>query len=141
MENDKTETPENDKLPIFYDTPLSSVPETEYYDQWGNLKGTPAKTIEENHAENFVKIFIYQYSSINTVINHRQADFYFGFQLRIGKLVRQKQANIADSPCRSIESARIDARNMIIDICKKNRAIKKIFADFTMIGYDQLELF
>ena len=124
-----------------FDGPRVSMPESEFYDTWGNLKGPPEKTIDEYHGENFIKIFIYKYTSISTVAGGREADYHFGFQIKIERLVRQKRANIADPPMRGADEARLAARNMIVDVCKKNRAIKRLFADFTIIRYNQPELF
>jgi len=118
-----------------------SMPESEYYDQWGNLKGPPVKIIDECHGDNFIKIFLYNYTSISTITHNRGADYYFGFQIKLEKLVRQKKANIADRPLRGVEEARQAAQNMIIDLCKRNHAIKRLFADFTVIRYNQPELF
>jgi hypothetical protein len=102
------------------------------YDQWGNIKADPVKIIEETHGENFIKVFIYK--------AHGDS-YFFGFQLKIDKVVRQKRANIADPHHRGPDSARAAARDMIIDICKKNHGIKRLFADFTVIRYNQPELF
>jgi hypothetical protein len=118
-----------------------TMPESDYYDQWGNLKGTPDKTIEEYHGDNFIKIFIYKYQSISAAADGRDNDYFFGFQLKLDKVVRQKRASIADPPLRCIDEARLAAQNMIIDLCRKNKAIKRVFADFTIIRYNQPELF
>jgi hypothetical protein len=101
------------------------------YDTWGNIRLEPVKALDEAHGANFVRVFVYQY----------QGAFYFGFQVKIERLVRQKKANIKDIPHASMDGARAAARKMIIDICKENHAIKKLFADFTVIKYDQPELF
>jgi len=119
----------------------ASMPEYEYYDQWGNLKGPPIKIIDEYHGESFIKIFIYQYLSIASAASGRTDDYFFGFQLKLGQLIRQKRANIADRPMRNIDEARLAARNMIVDICRKSKATKSIFAEFTVIRYNQPELF
>ena len=124
-----------------FNAPQISMSESEHYDQWGNLKGAPIKTIDEYHGESFIKIFIYQYLSIVSAASGRTADYFFGFQLKLGQLIRQKRANIADRPIRSIDEARVAARNMIVDICRKNKATKSIFAEFTIIRYNQPELF
>ena len=105
--------------------------EADQYDQWGNLKITPIKTIEENHAGNFIKIFVYEYNQM----------YYFSFQLKIEKLIRQRLANIDNPPMQSIEKALQAARNIITDICRKNHTTKRIFEYFTKIIYDQPELF
>lgn len=120
---------ENPSLGLFENPPVS-MPESEYYDQWGNLK-TPLKVIEETHGENFIKIFVYQY----------QADYFFGYQIKIDGIIRQKKANIKGLPMRDADEARESARKMIVDICNKKKVTKRIFAEFTIIKYNQPELF
>jgi hypothetical protein len=44
-------------------------------DQWGNLRLEAEKIIEENHGQNFIKIFS-NYSAINYIKNH---EFYGKF--------------------------------------------------------------
>jgi hypothetical protein len=99
--------------------------------QWGNLRLQAETVIEENHGQNFMKIFIYKYND----------KFFYGFQVKIEKLIRQKMANINDPPLRSMEEAGAAAREQIIGICKTGHAIKKAFNNFTVIRYDQPELF
>jgi hypothetical protein len=100
-------------------------------DQWGNLRLEADKVLEENHGKNFIKIFIYKYNN----------QFFYSFQVKIEKLIRQKKANINDPPLRSTEEARAAAREQIIGICKTGHAIKRAFNDFTVIRYNQPELF
>lgn len=114
----------------FFENPPVPLTESEYYDQWGNLK-TPTRVIEETHGENFIKIFVYQY----------QADYFFGYQIKIDGIVRQKKANIASLPMRDADEARESARKMIVDICNQKKVTKRIFAEFTIIRYNQPELF
>jgi hypothetical protein len=131
-----TETEVPPPLGIFVPTATAASPEGEAgageYDQWGNIKTGPVRVMEENHGENFIKIFLYETA---------RGEWFFGFQLKMEKIVRQKRANMADPPHRTAESARLAARNMIVDICRKNHGIKKAFADFTVIRYNQPELF
>ena len=100
------------------DTGLFTAPAAETgggdYDTWGNIRLEPVKTVNEAHGENCIRLFVYQYTGA----------FYFGFQIKIDRLVRQKRANVKDVPHNSIEGARAAARNMIIGICKENHAIK-----------------
>jgi hypothetical protein len=103
----------------------------ESLDQWGNFRLQAEKVIEEIHGQNFIKVFIYRYNE----------QFFYGFQIKIGKLVRQKKANINDPPMQSREAAKEAARKQIIRICKTGHAIKKLFNDFTIIQYNQPELF
>jgi hypothetical protein len=107
------------------------APEGENTDAWGNLRIPPVKTIHEAHGENSITINIYQLD----------AAYYFGFQAVIAKFVRQKKANVKDAPAASIEAAKKSAVDMIVNLCKENHAIKRLFADFTQIQYNQPELF
>jgi hypothetical protein len=108
-----------------------SCPESPDYDAWGNIRLQAEKVIEENHGQNFIKILIYQYNK----------QFFYSFQVKIEKFIRQKRANIGDPPLESTEAARAAAREQIIKICKAGHAIKKAFNDFTVIRYNQPELF
>ena len=116
--------------PVVEPPPESPAPQ---FDQWGNIKMNPAKIIEESHGENFIKIMLYH--------DPRGRGWFFGFQLKIEKVIRQKLANITDPPHKGPDTARLAARDMIIDICRKNHGIKRLFADFTVIRYNQPELF
>jgi hypothetical protein len=111
----------------------ASPPEAENgdCDAWGNIRLDPVKTIEEAHGGNFVKIFIYEY----------RGAYFFGFQIKIEKVIRQKRANVQDLPLKALEAARKAARGMIIRICKENHVIKRLYTDFAVIGYNQPELF
>jgi hypothetical protein len=112
--------------------PQSEAPIPQF-DQWGNIKTEPTNIIEETHGENFVKIMLYKSPGRDAWI--------FGFQLKIARVVRQKLANITDKPHKGPDAARRAARDMIIDVCRKNHGIKRLFADFTVIRYNQPELF
>jgi hypothetical protein len=127
------ETPEAPSLGIFGPGGKigQSCPENQDYDAWGNFRLQAEKVIEENHGQNFIKILIYQYNK----------QYFYGFQIKIEKLIRQKKANIGDPPLGSVEAARAAAREQIIELCKMGHAIKKAFNDFTVIRYNQPELF
>jgi hypothetical protein len=113
--------------------PAAAVETPPACDRWGNIKAKPERTIEENHGKNFIKIFIFQISS----------NFYYGFQFRIEKLVRQKAANIKGQPYETLEAARIAAREELKKIIFKTRSrgLKMLFADFVNLYYNQPELF
>lgn len=95
------------------------------------IKTKPIKIIEENHKKNYVKISIYEISG----------GFYFGYQLKVDRIVRQKCPTMNDTARTSAEEARLAARDEIKDLCGHNRFIREIFEDFTMIKYNQGELF
>ncbi len=99
-------------------------------DKWGNIKKEPGKTIEENHGPNFIKVFIYRAGE----------GFYFGYQLKIKKLILQKQANIRDIPHETEEKARLAAREELIRLTSEKK-IKEVFITFDKICYNQPELF
>lgn len=100
-------------------------------DAWGNLRIPPVKTIEEIHGDNFLKLFIYELDGL----------FYYGFQLKLGGVIRQKTANIKDVAHKTREAARITGCREIQAIGTANRSVKKVFADFSKIRYDEPELF
>jgi|LSPZ01.1.fsa_nt_gi hypothetical protein len=99
-------------------------------DTWGNIKKEPLKTIEENHGPDFVKIFVYQAGP----------GFYFGYQLKLKKLILQKQANIRDVPFESDEKARRAARDELLSLADEKKIIRE-FVMFDKICYNQPELF
>jgi hypothetical protein len=100
------------------------------HDSWGNIKTPPTKTWEETHGENFIKIFVYAYGG----------GYLYGYQAKVEKMVRQRRPNIGQTPLQSVEAAYYTARKDIIDICCKNRVIKRLLADFEVMGYNQAEL-
>lgn len=66
---------------------------------------------------------------------------FFGYQLKVDRIIRQKKANIGDRPLESIEAARLAARDEIKGICGSSRFIRDVFDDFSTIIYNQPELF
>ena len=98
---------------------------------YGAIKAEPVKVIEESHKKNYVKISIYEVAGA----------YYYGYRLKVDRIIRQKAANINDKPLESAESARIAARAEILNICSHSRFVRGIFEDFTNIMYNQYELF
>jgi len=95
------------------------------------IETEPIKIVEENHKKNYVRIFIYEVSN----------SFFYGYQLKVNRIIRQKKPTWADVPWMSIEAARLAAKAEIIKICKNNKMIRELFEDFTIIKYNQMELF
>jgi len=110
---------------------IPSKPPGESCDTWGNIQGEPLCTVEERHGNCFVRIFIF-------CVNGR---FYYGYQINIGTMVKQKTANINDHSFSSADFARSAASIEIERICNTNKNVKKIFADFIKIRYNQRSLF
>jgi hypothetical protein len=103
-----------------------------YCDTWGNLKIDPVDTMEESHSSNFIKVFIYKVDE----------NFYFGYQLRLNRLIMQKQANIFDPPEKTGNAARRAAREKLHDIVgKHSKKTLEAFLLFDTICYNQPELF
>jgi hypothetical protein len=98
---------------------------------FGAITLDPMRTIVESHNKNFVRIFLYECAG----------RFYYGFQLKIDRIIRQKRANVADISYDEAEDARLAARNEILGICDSSRFIRDIFEDFVTIIYNQPELF
>jgi hypothetical protein len=103
----------------------------EYCDVWGNLRNNPIQIIEEHHGDNFIKIFIYEY----------EHHFYYGYQLKVGTMIRQKLANVKDENYTSIDNIARAASAKIKTLCDTNKNVRKLFEDFTKIRYNQPELF
>ena len=101
------------------------------YDTWGNLRGEPDKIIEERHGDNSAKIFIYKIGEL----------FCYGFQLKMGTIIRQKAANIGAAVYKTPGAAHEAAGNEIANICATNKNSKNYFADFVKIRYTDCDLF
>jgi hypothetical protein len=100
-------------------------------DIWGNLRNNPARIIEERHGDNFINLFIYEY----------EHHFYYGYQLKVGTMIRQKLANVKDKNYPGSDIARVYASAEIKTLCDTNKNVRKLFEDFTKIRYNQPELF
>jgi hypothetical protein len=103
----------------------------ENFDTWGNLRGDPKKVIEETQGDNTIKVMIYQV----------EGAYYYGYQLKVGTLIRQKAANISAAIYKSEGAAREAAGKEIEAVCAGNKNSKKFFADFTKIRYTEYDLF
>jgi hypothetical protein len=104
-----------------------------YCDKWGNIRKEPERIIKENHGPNFIKIFIYEHTGL----------FFFGYQIRIEKLIRQKTGNIKNAGFETMEAARMGAREELKSVIFKTRShgVKMQFANFVKVYYNQPELF
>jgi hypothetical protein len=124
------ETPtEIENAPVVFNA--ISIPESArpLCDIWGNFIN-PLKTIEQKHGNNFIKVFIYDFES----------RFYFGYQLKLEKLVREKKANVSDLSHDTEEKARKAARDELTGLATETK-LKKVFITFDKICYNQPELF
>jgi hypothetical protein len=101
------------------------------FDTWGNLRGEPFLIIEEAHGTNFINIFIYKAGDL----------FSFGYQLRVGTILRQKKANISGAIYKTNGAAREAAGNEVAALCATNKNSKKYFAEFQKIKYTDYDLF
>ena len=104
---------------------------SENFDTWGNLRGDPLCVIDEAHGDNFVKILIYKADGF----------FAYGFQLKVGTVIRQKAANIGGAVFKSEGEAREAAGIEIEAVCAANKNSKKYFAEFSKIRYIEYDLF
>jgi len=124
-----TDDPDPDGIRNISLIPLA--PPNALCDMWGNIKTEPLCTVEERHGDMFARIFVY-----------RAGDrFYYGYQISIGTIVRQKTANLQDRSFSSVDFARSAASIDIERVCNTNKNAKKIFADFIKIRYKQGSLF
>jgi hypothetical protein len=123
------ETPVENAPPVI---DAAEIPEyaRSFCDSWGNIKKEPLKVLEESHGPDFIKIFVYQ----------TEKGFFFGYQLKLKKLILQKQASIKDTPLEGKTEAVKAAREQIKTLVTENRLIKT-FIMFDTICYNQPELF
>jgi len=112
-------------------SPIPPAPPSESCDIWGNIQGEPVCMVEERHGECFVKVFIHR----------ADGRFYYGYQISIKTMVRQKTANVNDRSFGSADSARSAASIEIERVCGTNKNVRKIFAHFVQIRYSQGILF
>ena len=110
---------------------IPAAPPNGQCDAWGNIRGEPAGTTEERHGDYYVKILIHCVEGV----------FYYGYQIKIGTMIRQKAANIKDRSFSTAELARSSASMEIERVCNTNKNVKKLFADFIRIRYNQGTLF
>ena len=110
---------------------IPHAPTDESYDTWGNIQGEPFCVIEERHGEYFVKIFIYCVEN----------SFYYGYQINIKTMIRQKVASVNNRSFDSVDYARSAASIEIEKACNENKNVRKIFANFIQIRYNQGSLF
>jgi hypothetical protein len=103
----------------------------ESVDTWGNLRGDPYKVIEEAQGGNTIKVMIYQAGGA----------YCYGFQLKVGTLIRQRAANIEGAVYKTEGAAREAAGREIEAVCGGNKNSKKFFGDFTKIRYTEYDLF
>ena len=104
---------------------------SENFDTWGNLRGDPQRLIEEAQGDNFIKVSIFKVGEL----------FAYGYQLKVGTVIRQKAANIGGAVFKTEGSAREAAGKDIEAVCASNKNSKRYFADFQKIRYTDLELF
>jgi len=100
-------------------------------DAWGNIQGEPFCVVAERHSDYSVKIFIY-------CVENR---FYYGYQINIKTMIRQKTACVNDRSFGSADYARSAASIEIEKACNENKNVRKAFADFVQIRYNQGSLF
>jgi len=110
---------------------IPKMPKGETCDTWGNIQGEPFCVIEERHGDWFVKIFVHR-------VENR---YYYGYQINIKTMVRQKTASVNDRSFDSADYARSSASVEVERVCNENKNVKKIFADFIQIRYNQGSLF
>jgi len=123
------------------ETPINDIPCTtaratkkqvfpHYCDKNGNFCIDPVKTIQENHNSDFIKVFIYK----------TESGFYYGYQLKLKKLVLEKPGNISNIPYETEEKARYATRDELLSLITEKQ-LKKAFLMFDKVCYNQPELF
>jgi len=125
------ETPAKNLPTIAYSGPTAAFAR-DYVDIWGNIKKAPIKTLEQAHGGDFIKVYVYA----------AEPGFFYGFQVKLRKLIYQKQANIKDAPEKTIDSALFAARRELVSIVNNySKKLVELFLTFDKIVYNQPELF
>ena len=104
-----------------------------YVDRWGNMRGEPDKRIDETIGDNYINILFYKLND--------GSDFIYGFQLKVGTVIRQKTAKVAGPFYKTTAEAHKAAGEEIKAVCAINKNSKKYFEEFKTICYNEPELF
>ena len=103
-----------------------------YCDIWGNIKKTPIKAVEQAYGPNFIRFSVYQ----------ADTGYFYGYQLKIKKLILQKEANITDTPHETQDKAcRADRNELLSIVSNYSKKMLGVFFNFDKICYEQPELF
>ena len=92
---------------------------------------TKVDTVSENHKGNFIEINIYR-------LDNR---FSFEYKMKIEKIIKQKTPHEKDFIFLSKHKALKAAKKEVKENCKQSRKAKHLIEDFTVVNYNQLELF
>ena len=89
------------------------------------------KQLHERHYDDFIELTIYRRNNL----------FAYGYKLKIHRIIRQKTPHEAAFIHTSITAALSAAKQNIQKQCSSNRKAKKTLLQFTIVLYNQLELF
>ena len=92
---------------------------------------TKVDTISENHKGNFIEINIYSLDNL----------FSFEYKMKIDNIINPKPPHEKDFVFLSKHEALKAAKKEVKENCKQSRKAKHLIEDFTVINYNQLELF
>ena len=122
-----------ENLPPVVNNAVIPAPARPYCDIWGNIKKEPLKAIVESHKGDFINVYIYEI----------EAAFYYGFQLKLRKLIYQKEANVInDTAQNSADAALYCARRDLVSLVNNySKKLVETFLTFDKICYNQPELF
>ena len=106
-------------------SPIDILTHTEYseYDT--------VKQLHERHSDDFIELIIYRLNNF----------FAYGYKLKIYRIIRQKTPHEAAFIHTSITAALSAAKQDIQKQCNSNRKAKTTLLQFTIVLYNQLELF
>jgi hypothetical protein len=107
------------------------TPRSLEYNEWGVCISRQDQTVVESHGKNTIKIRAYLDGG----------RWFYAYAIQIGSLVRSKQPTILDQTYDSLLSMKLAAKNELKKLCEYDRKTKKLFLDFTIISYNQLDLF
>ena len=89
------------------------------------------KQLHERHYDDFIELTIYRRNNL----------FAYGYKLKISRIIRQKTPHQTAFTHPSITAALSAAKHDIQKQCSISRNAKKALLQFTVIQYNQLELF
>ncbi len=102
-----------------------------WYNFWGNCMDPIFDSITERINRGFINISLFNDNGM----------FFYGYTIRISKIIKSHTASILDKTYDRALDAKRAARNELRTICGTDQKAKKAFSDFTIISYSQLEFF
>ncbi|MBQ9237792.1 MAG: hypothetical protein IJ191_00530 [Treponema sp.] len=101
------------------------------FNQYGRCTLAPIDMLQEAHGRNLCCIFLYEL----------HGGWLYGYDIIIGNVIANHRPLLGDTVYKSALNAKYAAKKAIFEEIKSSRKAKKIFEDFQITNYEQLELF